>query len=151
MKRFRWRLQAVLDVAAMREQSARLEMFRLAAQATSLRQGILAVQQEVRDAFAELAKRELPERLSNHQVMLTCAETARQEIQKLERNLAQVRKQRDETLAKVVALRSRRKTLEQLREEAQRKYIQEYEALEQKQMDDLANVRSARQSMGARA
>jgi flagellar export protein FliJ len=145
MKRFRWRLQTVLGVAVNRERSVRLELFSLASQASSLRREILMRQEELREIFTDLGRQQFTQRLASHQVALACSDTARREIARLEMNLKGVQRRRDEKLAQVVALRARRKTLERLREEAQKQYIKECEAVEQKQIDELANLRSARQ------
>jgi flagellar biosynthesis chaperone FliJ len=144
MKRFRWRLQTVLDVAATRERSVRMELFRLSSEAIVLRREIIARQQELREMFVDLGEQNLSQRLNRLQVMLACSETVRRYIRRLEASLKEIQRRRDEKLAQAVALRARRKTLEQLREEAQRKHQKEWEAVEQKQLDETANLRSAR-------
>jgi flagellar biosynthesis chaperone FliJ len=151
MKRFQWRLQTLLDVTAGREQACRLEVFGLTAQATGVRREILARQETVHGLLTALGAQRLAERLPRHQLFLACAETARREIAGLEERLKELQRQRDEKMAQYMQQRSKRKALDRLREEAQKKHMKEWEALEQKATDEGAGIAFARGMMSRRA
>ena len=66
-------------------------------------------------------------------------------IRKLQANVRELEVKQKEKVAEVLKLRRFKEGLERLREQAQRKYIEEQEKLEQKQLDETATLSFARE------
>lgn len=144
MKRFRWRLQRVLDITAKREQALRLELFALARALVRVRQEIVARQAAVRTLLADLGRRTLVERLAEQTVVLACAAAEERILRGLRRRVADLEAQRAEKTRRFRQVRATRQTLERLREEARHRYLREMAAREQAQFDEVSHIAFAR-------
>jgi flagellar export protein FliJ len=149
VKRFRWRLQRVLDVTVQREKALRAELFGLSRRIVRLRQEVVRRRADLRSVLSDLAGRPVAERMARQEVFLRCAEAVEREIARLDaqaRELEQTRSERTRTFLRV---RSSRETLERMREDASREHQREQLKLEQRQFDESAHVSHAREALTA--
>jgi flagellar biosynthesis chaperone FliJ len=144
MKRFRWRLQRVLDITEQRERALRAELLALAQAIARVRQEILGRQALVRTILAELAQRSLPERLPEQALVLQCAAAEERILRRLRTRQKDLETQRAAKTEAYLRIRARRETLRRLREEARQKHLREQLLLEQKQFDETAHLAYAR-------
>ncbi len=151
MKRFRWPLQRLLEVTAHREQALRAQLLNLSQEIVGLRQIILARQAVLRSLLAELAKEELKERFSKQQLFMNYVQNDQKQIRRLEQQLKELRTLRKQTNAQFLQVRSSRKTLERLREQAKDRYLRDQLKLEQKQLDEVAHISFAAKLLDSRA
>ncbi|MBS3734251.1 MAG: hypothetical protein KGY99_04920 [Phycisphaerae bacterium] len=150
MKRFTWPLQRLLDVTAQRELALRAELFAFARRIAQQRQQIVH-RRSVLDGMLEALGRDASaERLTRQELFMRYAETARQEIDSLNMQLESLRKQRRQKTAEFSKIRSSRKALERLREQARRRWRRDYMRFEQKVTDENANLAYARQRARSR-
>lgn len=144
MRRFRWRLQRVLDVTVQREKAMRADLFGLARRIVRLRQEIVRRRAELRSVLSELRDCSLAERTARQEVFMGCAESVERELSRLEQQSRELEAERSEKTRTFMRVRSSRQTLERMREAARREHMREQLKLEQKQFDENAHVSYAR-------
>lgn len=140
MKRFKWRLQRVLDITAMREQALRAELWALARDIILVRQEIMARQAAVRALLEDLGRRSLAERLPEQAVVLAAAWVERLILKALHAREAELVAARQVKTQIYLRTRGTRRTLERLREEARLRYLREAARIEQAQFDEFAHM-----------
>jgi len=151
VKRFRWPLQRFLEVTAHREEALRAQLLNLSQEIVGLRQIILARQAVLRSLLAELAKEDLKKRFSKQQLFMNYVQNDQKQIRRLEQQLKELRTLRKQKNAQFLQIRSSRKTLERLREQAKDHYLREQLKLEQKQLDEVAHISFASKLLDSRA
>ncbi|MGA2678008.1 MAG: hypothetical protein ABSF37_01765 [Sedimentisphaerales bacterium] len=145
MKRFTWRLQRVLDVKAKQEQIKTQELFVITDKLAQARSSLLAQQQILRDILESIVNEKPSERLGTQEFFLRNSATTDELIKKLKTNVCELEVKQKEKIAEVLRLRRFKEGLERLREQAQRKYIEAQEKLEQKQLDETATLSFTRE------
>jgi flagellar biosynthesis chaperone FliJ len=145
MRRFAWRLQRVLDIKAKQEQIKTQELFVITDKLTQARSSLLAQQQILRDILESIANEDPKKRLDKQEFFLRNSATTDELIKKLKTNICELEIKQKEKVAEVLKLRRFKESLERLREQAQRKYIEAQEKLEQKQFDETATLRFTRE------
>lgn len=146
MRRFAWRLQRVLDVKAKQEQIKTQELFVITEKLAQTRSSLLAQQQILRDILDSIANEDPKERLGKQEFFLRNSSATDEQIKKLKASIRELEVKQKEKVAEVLKLRRFKESLERLREQAQVKYIEEQEKLEQKQTDETATLSFARES-----
>jgi flagellar export protein FliJ len=145
MRRFAWRLQRVLDIKAKQEQIKTQELFVITDKLTQMRSSLLAQQQILRDILESIANEPPKERLSKQEFFLRNSAATDELIKQLKANICELEIKQKEKIAEVLKLRRFKEGLEHLREQAQRKYIEAQEKLEQKQLDETATLSFTRE------
>ena len=145
MRRFAWRLQRVLDIKAKQEQIKTQELFVITDKLTQMRSSLLAQQQILRDILESIANETPKERLSRQEFFLRNSAATDELIKQLKANICELEIKQKEKIAEVLKLRRFKESLEHLREQAQRKYIEAQEKLEQKQLDETATLSFTRE------
>jgi flagellar FliJ protein len=149
MRQFVWRLQRVLDIKAKQEQIKTQELFAITEKLAQARSNLLAQQQILRDILESIANEDPRERLAKQEFFLRHSAATDERIRQLKAGIGELEAKQKEKVAEVLKLRRFKESMERLREQAKRKYIEEQEKLEQKQMDETASlnfVREGRQS-----
>ena len=144
MKRFKWKLQRLLDVKAKQEEIKKAQLFALIQKIAEVRQNLLMRQTKLRHMLAELAKEQVQERLRQQQIFLKAATAADEKVKELKKQLEELGTQRKALSAEVLELRQFRKSLEKLRDTAKEQYEAEARQFEQSHLDETANVAFAR-------
>jgi flagellar export protein FliJ len=150
VRRFKWRLQRLLDVTIRKEESLRLELVNLAQETARLGQEIVTRKVLLRSALQDLARQVLADRIARHEVVMTCSQVVQRQIDRLTGRLDQCRRKRKTKTEELLKIRSSRETLERLREEAERRYLRQEAAREQRLLDETAQVAYARKALHAR-
>jgi len=144
MKRFVWRLQRVLDIKTKEEQAKRAELFQLTEKLAETRGKLLMRKRILRDIAAGIAKKEPQKRLHEQQLFLKFSTINDELIKKLQSEICELESQQRKKITEVLKARRFKEGLEKLRAEAREQYITEQEKLEQKTLDEVATVFSAR-------
>jgi flagellar biosynthesis chaperone FliJ len=147
MMRFRWPLQRLLDVTVQREAALRQELLALSRQMARLRQEIFDRQDMLSTQVAALGLLELPQRIARQEVFLRHAERTQREIECFQAELAAAREQRTKTTRTFIRTRTKRQTLERLREDARVEHLRKQVAEEQKRFDEGFHVAFARKAI----
>lgn len=145
MRRFVWRLQRVLEIKANEEQIKKTELLKLTEKLTHKRSELLIQKRILNEMIAALAEMEPHKRLIAQELFLKHSTTADDLIRQLEEQISQLEIEQSEKIAEVLKLRRFRKGLEKLREQAKMEFIREQEKLEQKELDETAAIRFARE------
>jgi len=135
----------VLDIKAKQEQIKTQELFVITDKLTQMRSSLLAQQQILRDILESIANEPPKERLSKQEFFLRNSAATDELIKQLKANICELEIKQKEKIAEVLKLRRFKESLEHLREQAQRKYIEAQEKLEQKQLDETATLSFTRE------
>jgi flagellar biosynthesis chaperone FliJ len=150
MRRFVWRLQRVLDIKTMEEQTKRAELFELTEKLAETR-GQLLMQKRILENIINSLGRESPQkRLGKQEFFLKFSATNDERIKKLKDRVRKLELGQMEKIAELLKVRRFKESLERLRAEAKREFIREQEKLEQKELEDGATIRFARKLMQRR-
>jgi hypothetical protein len=143
-------LQRLLDVTIRKEEALRSELVSLTQEAARLAQEIVTRKALLRSALRDLAGQALADRVALTRVVMKCSQIMQRETDRLAGELDQCRQKRKRKSEELLRLRSSRETLERLREEAEKRYLREQMALEQRQLDETAQVGYARNALHER-
>lgn len=151
MNKFIWPLQRLLHVTEQRERAKRLEVMATVQQASLVKRQIERRQALLRNLLAELSQHSLLQRIPLQEVFLTHCPWEERAIASLRRELEELLKVREQLAAELMGLRGSRKSLERLRAEALRKYLREQERMEQRQLDESAQLAFVAKAAGWRS
>ncbi len=140
MRRFVWRLQRVFDIKKKEEQVKRAELFELTERLTNARGALMMQQRILESIIAGISRKKTVERLSEQEFFLKYSAASNEQIKKLRNKVTELELQQSKKLAEVLKLRRFNKGLERLRAEAKKRFIAEQEKLEQKELDEGANI-----------
>ncbi len=149
MKRFRWPLQRLLEVTAQRELALRAELSELRSRIDVVRAEIAARRDAIRRLLEDLARADFAARISRQQIVLSASAVEERKIGRLSDRLSGLRADHREKTEQFLKTRTSRRTLERLRDEAERKYRKERTRFEQKRLDDAAAGSFARKMLPA--
>ncbi len=155
MKRFVWRLQRVLDIKAKEEQTRTSELFAITRKLVQT-QGTLLMQQRILENIVNGLARQGSRKqrlvagsgqLGEQEFFLRCSVTSDEVIKRLKARMGELELRKREKIAEVLKIRRFKKGLERLQAEAKRRFIEEQEKLEQKELDETAAISFARKMM----
>jgi len=146
MKRFRWSLQRLLDVRRQHELARRAELMRLSEEMARTQQGIMYRKQIIRTSLRELGRSPLDERISRQETVIACSTAREKEVSQFQEQLRALEAQRNEAIQRLVEIKNARESLERMREEARQLHIREQLKLEQKELDERAQVSFVRKA-----
>lgn len=147
MKRFKWRLQRVLDIKQKEEQAKRAQLVDITERLSQAR-GELFMQkrklEELIDALSEIGPQE---RLDRQAMLMTYSAANDRVIKKLEEEIELLKARQQEKIADVLKIKQFNEGLEKLRAEAKTEFMTEQEKHEQKDTDEATTSRMARKMM----
>jgi len=149
MKRFVWRLQRVLDIKEKEEQVKTAELLVLTEHLARTRSELLVQQRILKDILDNIAGQPGGGRLCQQELFLKYCATTDERIKALKNKADEIERQQREKIAELLKVRRFKEGLERLREEAKRRFIQEQERIEQKQLDEAATIGFNRKLMQA--
>jgi flagellar export protein FliJ len=144
MKKFRWRLQRLLDVRQKQEDALRAELIGLTEQTAALRGRILMEKAMLRSRLADLRQTPNGDRLRRQQTFMLCVAVVDGRIAALQSDLHVLEQQRNEKIEAIMGIRKFRKALERLREQARDAHAHEQHRDEQNSQDENTNAAFAR-------
>ena len=144
MKRFKWKLQRVLDIKTQHEQAIRNDLFALAQTIAGVREEILKRRTILRTLLEELGKRRPGDRLPDQMIFMQFSRVEERQIERLGARLKELEAQRAEKQEQFLAVRSMCKVLKRLRAEARQQHMQEVGKREQMAFDESAHIAFAR-------
>ena len=150
MKRFKWPLQTLLDVTIQRELSLRGELLELSRKVFRLRHQILRRRAAHRTTLTALAREEFLRRIARQEVFFRCSDTDQKQLRQLDEQLSEREAQRSETMQRFLKTKASRETLERRRAEARELHMREQMRLEQKQLDEGAQIAFALNAIRSR-
>jgi len=140
MKRFVWRLQHVLDIRAREEQARRAELLKLTGKLAETRGELLTRQRILKDIILGITGQELEKRLGEQEFFLKYSRASNEQIKKLKTKVSGLESQQKEKITEVLKIKRFKEGLEKLRAEAKKRFIEEQEKLEQKELDEGAGI-----------
>jgi len=146
MKRFVWRLQRVLDIKAKEERARRAELFQLTEKLAETQGKLLMRQRILQNIILGIAEKKPGKRLSKQEFFLKYSATSDEQIKKLKSQVSELESQQKEKIAELLETRRFKEGLERLRDEARKRFTEEQEKLDQKEMDERATVSFARKT-----
>ncbi len=147
MKRFKWKLQRVLDIKTQHERALRSDLFALAQAIARVREEILERRTVLRVLLAELADRRLADRLPELAVFMEFSAVEERRIERLGARLGDLESERAEKQRRFLEARATCKTLKRLREEARSAHMRDVGKREQMAFDESAHTAFARNAL----
>ncbi|MHC4616142.1 MAG: flagellar FliJ family protein [Planctomycetota bacterium] len=144
MKRFVWRLQHLLEVRTKEEETKRAELLEITERLVETHGELLAQQRILEDIILGIAAETPQKRLREQEFFLKHSATNDKRIETLQTKVSELESQQQKKMTEFLKIRRFKEGLERLREEAKRRYIEEQEKLEQKELDEVANISFAR-------
>jgi flagellar FliJ protein len=145
MRRFVWRLQRVLDIKANEEEMKKAELLKVTEKLTQKRTELFIQKRILNEIISGLAETSPQKRLAEQELFLKNSTTTDDLIKQLKEQASRLETEQKEKIAEVMKLRRFKKGLEKLREQAKMEFIKEQEKLDQKELDEMATVRFARE------
>jgi len=140
MKKFVWRLERVLEIRKMQEQKARVELFALTEKLAAMRGELLIQRQILENMIRDLAGKNINDRLAEQEFFFKNSAASNNNIKMLQAKVQELELQQKQKIEEIVKLRQTKDGMEKLKAEAKERYIKEQEKLEQKEMDEEANI-----------
>ena len=140
MRRFRWRLERVLEIRRKQEDGLREKLFRLSVEVVRMRQGIFELEATLRDGFSELAGGE--GKLRDREIYLAAAQRMERRLKEMRGSLREIEGRRREAIGGFEKASRSVKTLERLRAEAAGRHNAAMTKLEQGALDEGAHFRA---------
>ncbi len=150
MKRFVWRLQRILDVKTIEEQTKKTELFKLTEKLVQAQGQLLMQKRILEDLIADISVKSPQNRLSEQELLLKFSVTIDEQIKQLNNKVSKLESQQRKKIAEVLKAKRFKEGLERLRVEAKMQFIKEQEKLEQKELDEVATIAFARSKLSHR-
>ncbi len=144
MKKFKWRLERVLDIKKVEEQKKRTELIRIMEELTNTRSQLIMKKSVLNNLLSRINDTDFEERLRQQELFLKQSRVLDEQIQYLELRILDLDHKRKEKMQEVLKAKQFKEGLEKLREQAKTDYIKEQEKLEQKEMDEASSIRFVR-------
>jgi len=143
MRRFRWRLQRVLEIKTQEEQLRRAELLKLTEKLAERRGRLLAEKRKLEEIIAAIAAEVPGKRVPKQAFFLRHSAASDEQIKKLEKQIRDLELQQQQKAEELVQIRRFKESLERLRQAAFKEFIEQQEKLEQKELDQISQVRFA--------
>ncbi len=144
MRRFKGRLQRVLDIRQKEEQVKRAELLGITERLSQTRGELFMQKRIVRSLIDGLSEEHPQYRLNRQALFMTYSTNNDDRIKKLDADINKLEIDQKEKLDEIVAIKRLNEGLEKLRSQAEMEFKKEQEKHEQKEMDEAATSRFAR-------
>ena len=145
MRRFKWRLQRVLDIRQKEEQVKRAELLGITEQLSQTRGELFMQKRIVRGLIDSLSEEHPQCRLDRQALFMTYSTNNDDRIKKLEADIHLLEMHQKEKMKEVIAIKRLNEGLEKLRNQTEMEFKKEQEKHEQKEMDEATTSRFARE------
>ena len=140
MRRFKWRLQRVLDLKVKQENLKRTELLQITDKLFLTRTKLLNQERILALLLAEIAASDAKSRIREQEFVLKCSATNKELIGKLKEKVRELELEQRKKIEEILEIRKAKEVLEKLRAKAESEYKIEQERLEQKEIDECATV-----------
>ena len=150
MKKFKWRLERVLELKQKQEEMARAELLEITEMIAAVRKAVVARQVKLKESLEQFGKFDISSRTLNQGWMAKSTGFMNDQINLFKKKLVEYEEVKKQKMAKVMELRKFRKNLEKLKESAVEKYREEFKKFEQNELDDITSTGRARELTASR-
>ena len=147
MKRFKWRLQRVLDIKQKEEQAKRSQLMDVTQRLSQIRAELFIEKRILRDLIDDLSESDTRDRLEKQAFFMTYSAANNAKIKSLEDKVKTLVKEQHNKMKEVVKIKQFNEGLEKLRAQAQEEFMKEQEISEQKESDQRTTISFARKAM----
>lgn len=134
----------MLDIRTKQEQVKTRELFALTEKLAQVRGELLTQQRILQDTIESIARERTKERIKKQEFFLRNSAATDEQIKRLEVAVTELENRQKEMIAEVLKIRRSKEGLERLKEQAKKRYIEEQDKLEQRQLDEMAVTNFAR-------
>ena len=128
----------MLDIRTKQEQVKTQELFALTEKLAQVRGELLTQQRILQDIIESIANERACERINKQEFFLRNSAQTDERIKQLKGAVKELESKQKDMIAEVLKIRRSKEGLERLREQAKKRYIEEQDKLEQKQLDEMA-------------
>jgi flagellar biosynthesis chaperone FliJ len=130
----------VLDIRTKQEQVKTQELFALTGKLSQVRGELLTQKRILQGIIESIARERAGERIGKQEFFLRNSAATDEQIKRLEVAVKELENRQKDMIAEVLKIRRSKEGLERLREQAKKRYIEEQDKLEQRQLDEMAVV-----------
>jgi flagellar biosynthesis chaperone FliJ len=135
-----WRLQHVLDIRTNEEQTKRTELLKITERLAESRGELLTRQAILRDMISRIGQKKPHKRLGEQEFFFKHSAASEEQVKILKARARALESEQRQKMTEVLKIKRSKESLEKLRAEAKRQYIEEQEKLEQKELDEIAGI-----------
>ena len=140
MKRFKWPLQRLLDITVHRQNAVRSELLSISRELARVHQEIFYHRAKIRAMLSDLEAESFPQRIPKQEVFMESSRATEKRIKQLEAKVVQLKARCKETTKRLIKIRKSKDALERRRGEARGEHVRHELRLEQKDLDEVAQV-----------
>ena len=144
MRKYTWRLQRVLDVKVKQEEARRAELLAVTHRLLAARQAVIVQQATMRRILLELSRKEPAARIAEQPTVVKHMAFSDEKLKALKKRMDEIELERRKRAEELMEARKSRKAMEKLREKSKAEYLRRVNAVEQKELDELAGTRFVR-------
>ncbi len=144
MKTFTWRLQRLLDVKNIDEKCKIMELAKITRVLEETEMMIIKHKRMLEQIISEISQKNKNDRLRVQEFFMKYSLGSDEIIKKLTQKMAELQDERKKKLEALIKVKHYREGLEKLKEQAKTTFTQEQDRQDQKQLDDEAGMRIAR-------
>ena len=141
MRRFKWRLQRVLDIRQKQEQLKRAELLEITERLSQTHGELFMQKRIVENLLDELSQEHPQNRMSRQALFMTYSITNDVKIKKLEAQIETLKTQQKEKIDEILAVKRLNEGFERLRSRAETEFKKEQEKHEHKELDEMTTSR----------
>jgi len=147
MKKFKWRLQRVLDIKQKEEQLKKIELTEITSR-LSITKGQLMMQKRIlKNMIDDLGTQNPKDRLAGQALFMKRSEVNDKVIKELSQKANELGAKQKEKVAEVLKVRQFKEGLEKLRAKNLEAFIKRQKKIEQKAVDDMTTYKFAQKAM----
>ena len=143
--KFNWPLQRYKNVVDKRESMLIADMLRISNLIAQKHQEIARLRQTIKGFLSDLSSQSIDRRMSQHAVVFAALRSEEDNIKSIQAAVKELQLSRDKIQNDLFELRKTQKMLGKLREKAKLKFDQAYEKKQQSEMEELFQLKFARQ------
>ena len=140
-------MQRVLDIKTKEEQTKKTELLRITEKLAQARGKLLMQKRVLENIISDITGKHPHKRLPEQEFFLKCSVTNDRLIKILTKNVTELESRQMKKILELLSVKRFKEGLEKLRAEAKRRFINQQEKLEQKDIDETATVGFARKLM----
>jgi flagellar FliJ protein len=136
MKKFKWRLQRILEVKRKEEELKKNELLKVTEKIVSKRSRLLVEKNKLKEMADEVGQQPANTRIRQQQLFIKYARCSNEFIEKIKQEIEKLEQLKRRKIKEYREIQKSKESMEKLRQKAKEKYLQDQTKREQKEIDE---------------
>lgn len=136
MKKFKWRLQRILEIKRKEEELKKNELLKVTEKIVSKQSRLLVEKAKLKRMAEEISEKQPKTRIRQQQLFIRYAQSSNEFIKKIKQEIARLEESKKQKIKEYRQIQKSKEGMEKLREKAKEKYLREQGKRLQKEMDE---------------